>query len=139
MSTRPRQLLVIALFALLQFVLQPLATASSCVMLASDEGGCHCAHAETDDAAPTKSSCCGEETPAPDQDDDCDCFVSPQPDPVTPVEALDLQLHGIAGALQVGPDAIPNLLVRGLDIRSARIRAPRVGPSRLLLFQVFRI
>lgn len=133
-------MLLIALFAVLQFVLQPLAAAVSCVMLQSEDGGCHCAHAVDEHEVPV-ASCCGLDEPAPDpeQDDDCDCFVSPQPDPLTFAEALDLQLFAVVGMLHVDSDAGAIRLVRGSVICCARIRAPRVGPDRLLLYQVFRI
>ena len=141
MIDRSRQILVLALFAVLQFFMQPLAMASSCVMLGDGDAGCCCAH-QIDHESEGESSCCSEQEPESQIPDDgeCDWYVSPTPDPVTPVEdARPLLTTASWIALHVACAYIPVVSDGGFELRVARDRVPRVSRSRLVLYQVFRI
>jgi hypothetical protein len=140
MIDRSRQVLVLALFVLLQILMQPLALASSCAMLGSGDEGCVCAH-QAGHESESEGSCCSEpgSASAPAERDDCDCYVSPQPDPMTPVEMSDT-LVGTAW-FSAGPVdlVLPVDVLAGLGQQFARDLVPRVSRSRLVLYQVFRL
>jgi len=141
MIDRPRQVFVLALFVLLQFVMRPLAQASACAMLGSEDEGCACAH-QADHESEREGSCCSEPEPvsAPEDGDDCDCYASPQPDPLTPVEMPHLLVGTALFSARPVDLVLPIDVFAGLGEQAlARARAPIVSRSKLVLHQVFRI
>lgn len=137
-TVRPDRALVIALFAALHLVLQPLAAGAPCAMGAGDAADCCCASEPAESAAPSCCSAPQEEAPAPDDrgEEDCDCTASPDPTPTTPEAGPELPRPIVAYLARPTRAPAPADACR-ITLRRARARAPGDPPDLLLLHQVF--
>lgn len=144
MNTRIQHLLLIALFAVAQLIVLPLAASASCLGAMVEGGECCCC---VEDATP--SGCCGQDRPDNDSSDSesldssCKCTVTP-PAPTIPERnqlALAELVEGLAGF-----EADSNPLHSGIWPNVA-VRAPRppnqplrvVSGAEPAFTQVFRL
>lgn len=129
MNARIQHFLVIALFALVHLVVQPLAAAASCMGAVAAGGDCCCSSTE---AAPAASSgCCSEPEEPSDSDGEssgslsvhssCQCSLAP-PAPFTPESdqpAPSERGHGFA-ALEADQNPLFSSVWPSLAVRATR-------------------
>ena len=151
MLQRTRQFSVVALFAVLQLVLQPLALSTMSSPSGPSEGECCCCEVvEVSACSLTEASCCGPDDSDPwrihpgvdsVQAGSCDCLASPLPQPLDrpdnvtsnwakpPTSALAFDWNPLLNA----PECAQQVLV------TPPAGIPRVGADLCLLHQVFRL
>ncbi len=142
MPSRLSRPLLIALFACLQLVLQPLAMSAPCSWIGSGGADCCCAPAETDEGAP--ASCCSSESeseaPQPASSERCECAVAPVQPPATTPELVESVRDPIALGVALCVPAWDEWVgAEASDRIVSTARAPGDGPPRHLRLQVFRL
>ena len=147
MPTRLTRPLLIALFACVHLVLQPLAVSAPCAWIGGGSLDCCCAPAAEDEEAP--SSCCAskdeapspsDEAPAPQRPEPCECAVAPAQPPATTPEIVESVSDPVALGPALGTaflDAQASAFERRPVLRATG--PPGHGPSRHLRLQVFRL
>jgi len=136
--TRP---LLIALFACLHLVLQPMAASAPCTWLGN--GGADCCCAPADETGGEATSCCASEVEAAESEpasEPCKCAVAPELPPATTPELVELlkDPFGLDVALSA-PVWTDASMASSRDLVARVVRSPGDGPPRHLRLQVFRL
>ncbi len=129
----------IALLALLQILLQPLALAAGCSLLPAGSSSCCC----SPEPSVVEAGCCVSEAGAAEQEgssvDDCACAPVPEPLPWAPPPSVEEPAQPVAVALFGAELRAPCEPRAGPSVGARALRAPGVRTPLHIRFQVFRL
>lgn len=129
----------IALLALLQILLQPLALAAGCSLLPAGSSSCCC----SPEPSVVEAGCCASEAGAAEQKgspiDDCACAPVPEPLPWAPPSSVDEPAQPVAVALFGAELRAPREPRAGPPVGLGALRAPGDRVPLRIRFQVFRL